>query len=136
MFDEIVYDLDRRRIVDFKVKQWAEPYVIMRSTLYRDQMGEEMKNRFNSGLSSKVSYCSPNRASALTTIHEQEIELAKCLLFFITYDELDVVQPLSTRERNDIIRARYGEGTTISKLAEEFGISPQRVHQIVNFKNK
>jgi DNA invertase Pin-like site-specific DNA recombinase len=66
MFDEIVYDLDRRRIVDFKVKQWAEPYVIMRSTLYRDQMGEEMKNRFNSGLSSKVSYYSPNGSPYLS----------------------------------------------------------------------
>jgi hypothetical protein len=60
MFDEIVYDLDRRRIVDFKAKQWAEPYVMMRSTLYRDQMGEEMKNRFNSGLSSRGTFGSPN----------------------------------------------------------------------------
>ena len=60
LFEEIVYDLDTRRIVDFKLKMWAEPYVLMRAALYADQMGEEMKNRFNSGLSSEVSFCDPN----------------------------------------------------------------------------
>jgi hypothetical protein len=61
LFDEIVYDMDRRRIIDFKVKQWAEPFLILRAALYNDQMGEEMKNRFNSGsYSRKVSFVSSN----------------------------------------------------------------------------
>lgn len=51
LFDELVYDLDRKRIVDFKVKSWAEPFLVLRAALYEDEMGEEMKNRFNSGLS-------------------------------------------------------------------------------------
>jgi DNA invertase Pin-like site-specific DNA recombinase len=60
LFDEIVYDLDRRRIVDFKLASWAEPFLILRAALYEDEMGEEMKNRFNSGISSDVSYVDPN----------------------------------------------------------------------------
>lgn len=66
LFDEIVYDLDSRRIVDFKIKTWAEPYVTLRAALYSDQIGEEMKNRFNSGVSSEVSFDSPNGGQHLT----------------------------------------------------------------------
>ena len=79
---------------------------------------------------------SPNRVQALTTIRDQEIELAKRLLLFVTYYELDVTESLSTRDRNAIIRTRYFEGEPMSTLAKEFGISPQRVYQIINFKNK
>jgi DNA invertase Pin-like site-specific DNA recombinase len=68
LFDEIVYDLDKRRVVDFKVKSWAEPYLILRAALYDDEMGEEMRNRFNSGLSREVSSHDPtgNRTLVLT----------------------------------------------------------------------
>ncbi len=31
LFDEIIYDMDRRQIIDFKVKQWAEPFLILRA---------------------------------------------------------------------------------------------------------
>lgn len=60
LFDEIVYDLDEQRIVDFKIKSWAEPFLILRAALYHDLMGEEMKNRFNSGLSSRGTSRDPN----------------------------------------------------------------------------
>lgn len=36
LFDEILYDLDTHRIVDFKVKAWAEPFVMLRAALYED----------------------------------------------------------------------------------------------------
>jgi hypothetical protein len=69
LFEEIIYDLDTRRIVDFKIKSWAEPFLILRAALYNDQMGEEMQNRFNSGsYSSKVSFVSSNGTRTLTTI--------------------------------------------------------------------
>jgi Mor family transcriptional regulator len=41
---------------------------------------------------------------------------------------------LAQRSRNELIRLRYAAGETISELARAFGISPQRVYQIVNFK--
>jgi hypothetical protein len=59
LFDEIVYDLDRQRIVDFKIKAWAEPFLVLRAALYEDEMGEEMKHRFNSGASSQGTFVDP-----------------------------------------------------------------------------
>ncbi len=59
-FDEIIYDLDQRRIVDFKIKGSAEPFLVLRAALHEDNMGQEMKNRFNSGLSSRGTSGSPN----------------------------------------------------------------------------
>ena len=60
LFDGIIYDLDSKRIVDFTVKSWAEPFLVLRAALYKDDMGEEMKNRFNSGLSSRGTSRGPN----------------------------------------------------------------------------
>ncbi|MCC6975232.1 MAG: recombinase family protein [Anaerolineae bacterium] len=40
LFDEVVYDLDTRRIISFKLKSWAEPFLQLRVTfeeLYRQQ---------------------------------------------------------------------------------------------------
>ncbi|MBZ0294411.1 MAG: hypothetical protein K8L99_17745 [Anaerolineae bacterium] len=38
---------------------------------------------------------------------------------------------LTIRERNKLIRARFAGGESQADLAREFGISYQRVHQIV-----
>jgi len=35
-------------------------------------------------------------------------------------------------ERNKLIREQYATGETLERLAGEFGISFQRIHQIVN----
>ncbi len=43
---------------------------------------------------------------------------------------------LDTQARNQQIRERYTAGERLSDLARKFGISPQRVYQIVHFKNK
>ncbi len=65
LFEEIVYDLDRQRIMDFKLLSWAEPFLIMRAAVQMDAMGEEMKNRFNSGSSSAGQFHSPNGLPAV-----------------------------------------------------------------------
>jgi Mor family transcriptional regulator len=39
---------------------------------------------------------------------------------------------VTTRERNIIIRARHAAGVSQAELARQFGISYQRVHQIVH----
>jgi hypothetical protein len=43
---------------------------------------------------------------------------------------------LTTRERNIIIRARHAAGVSQAELAQQFGISYQRVHQIVHRRRK
>lgn len=48
LFEYIVYDLDRRRIVDFRLKAWADRYLILRTDLYEPETetgsGEEKEN--------------------------------------------------------------------------------------------
>jgi Mor family transcriptional regulator len=43
---------------------------------------------------------------------------------------------LSTKERDAIIRARCAAGVSSAELARQFGISYQRVHQIVHGRRK
>jgi Mor family transcriptional regulator len=40
------------------------------------------------------------------------------------------------QERNAEIRQRHAEGELVSDLAKEFGISVQRIHQILKGKRK
>jgi hypothetical protein len=40
------------------------------------------------------------------------------------------------RDRKEEIRRRYAEGEDARKLAEEYGISIARLHQILHFKRK
>ena len=57
---EAIHDLaEQRRIVDFKVRTWAEPLLVLRVALYEDQTGKKKENRFNSGNSGKVSFLVP-----------------------------------------------------------------------------
>jgi transcriptional regulator with XRE-family HTH domain len=49
------------------------------------------------------------------------------------------VQPdksLSTEARDALIRARYAAGVSQAELAREFGITYQRVHQIVRGRGR
>ena len=39
-------------------------------------------------------------------------------------------------DRNEEIRRRYAAGEDVRKLAEEYGISIARLHQILHFKRK
>lgn len=39
LFDYLVYDLDSRRIVDFRLKPWADRFLTLRTTLYADDEG-------------------------------------------------------------------------------------------------
>jgi len=41
-----------------------------------------------------------------------------------------------TQERDTLIRARYAAGASQAELARQFGLSYQRVHQIVRDKQK
>jgi hypothetical protein len=43
---------------------------------------------------------------------------------------------LSIRERNRIIRARHAAGVSQADLARQFGISYQRIHQIIHKRRK
>jgi phosphoenolpyruvate synthase/pyruvate phosphate dikinase len=51
------------------------------------------------------------------------------------------IHPLSDKtkkqiERNETIKARYASGESIQRLAAEYGISEQRIHQILKDRRK
>jgi DNA-binding XRE family transcriptional regulator len=43
---------------------------------------------------------------------------------------------VDNQTRNQLIRRRHAAGESQTTLAREFGISPQRVYQIIHHKNK
>jgi hypothetical protein len=40
IFEYLVYDLDLRQIVDFRLKPWADRYLVLRAALYRSDSGD------------------------------------------------------------------------------------------------
>jgi hypothetical protein len=40
MFSYLVYDLDTRRIVDFRLKSWVDRYLTLRTALYQEEANE------------------------------------------------------------------------------------------------
>lgn len=79
LFDEIVYDLDEKKIIDFKVKSWAEPFLTMRAALYEEQMGENEK----SCVLSAGSFVDPNgkELEHLSSLNPLLIEFLQCIAF-------------------------------------------------------
>ena len=74
----------------------------------------------------------PNGAWSPNTIPGRRVAESTQILLFIAYDANTPEKSLTTSERNKRIVALYRAGESISDLAREYGISPQRVHQIVN----
>jgi DNA-directed RNA polymerase sigma subunit (sigma70/sigma32) len=71
---------------------------------------------------------------SLTGFDILRLPLAEIVEWFLTTTTLKhAVQ----RSRNEIIRLRYAAaGESLSDLAHEFGISPQRIYQIVHHRRK
>jgi hypothetical protein len=45
VFEYLVYDLDTQRIVSFRLKSWADRYLILRAALYEETQGQEAENK-------------------------------------------------------------------------------------------
>jgi hypothetical protein len=59
-------------------------------------------------------------------------DLVASALYFVYDYPAQFDQSLSIQERDTLIRARYASGVSQAELARQFGISYQRVHQIVH----
>jgi hypothetical protein len=44
LFEYLVYDLDAQRITDFRLRPWADRFLMLRADLYQSELGEETKN--------------------------------------------------------------------------------------------
>jgi hypothetical protein len=45
LFTYIVYDFDTRRIVDFRLKPWADRWLALRAALYEPQQDQDQKSK-------------------------------------------------------------------------------------------
>ena len=91
-----MYDLDSKRIVDFMVKAWGEPFILMRAVLYEDAMGAEMKNRFNSGVSSGVSFVEPPNTQSEPLAPRNNIQNFAHYVELTAYPQRSALEPLLT----------------------------------------
>jgi hypothetical protein len=84
----------------------------------------------------------PHRGFDLTSIYNFEIDKAVGWILSILYRDTEQPgTPLSDKtptkaQRNDEIRSRFKAGETIAELSAAYGISKQRIHQIVYSKRK
>jgi hypothetical protein len=148
LFSEIVFDLDTRRIVSYKLKPWADDFLMLRMELYHKEFGdlEEGSEGYDAALekadSDTLLGCwngLPHREFRPTACFD--IWLANFHIIEMLYDTPFPTGPQNDAvpaqvERNDDIRARYAAGETGASLAQAFGISEQRVNQIVRRRRK
>jgi hypothetical protein len=139
LFEYVVYDLDARRFTDFYLKPWADRYLVLRAALYENEDGAETRTvtEENDPLNGQTVLCphrdsEPQCGSGLDRIAVATARVLQLLYCSPTPPETT----LTTQERNRRIRELYAAGETLMALAERFGISFQRVHQIVHHRRK
>lgn len=112
LFDEIIYDLDQQRIVSFKLKTWAQQFLVLRGQLYED--------------GNRRSKCTPDRYRRVITTPDAAIVV---VLDFL-YDNGTEIQKM--RQRKQEIRQLYAQGVPKTKIGRQYGISARRVRKIVD----
>ncbi len=144
LFTEIVFDLDTRRIVSYKLKPWADDFLMLRMELYYNEFGdlEPDSEGYESALekarnNTLLGCCNamPHRGFEPTACFD--IWLAAFHILEMLYDSPFPTEPQNDlvpekAERNAEIRARYEAGESVGELATAFGISEQRVSQIIH----
>jgi hypothetical protein len=130
LFSEIIYDLDTRRIVGFKMKPWAESFLQLRVGLeefYQQQTGEN---------GSEPLYIAVLPEGYEPTSRDS-VGLAVATVLWILYgDEPKSEKPASSMiptkdHRNQEIVRRYLAGERAADLAKEFGISIRHVNRLI-----
>lgn len=155
LFEYVTYDFDRQQIVDFRLKPWADRYLVLRASLYGDDesLPDEIDESgdFEGDVTGEQTDEKQNRSCLKTTNDlcpigdfgarnvRGLISVSEAVKFIL--EKLNSLPSLpdptlTTRERNIIIRARYAAGVSQADLARQFEISYQRVHQIVHGRRK
>ena len=119
LFNYVIFDLDTHRIVDFRLKPWADRFVTLRAALYEEVKGLERTIMFSQGQYTEV---------ALTGSELRGQPIAELVNWFMSLSGFRKLR--QSLSRDELIRLRHSAGEGLSNLAREFGISPQRVFQI------
>jgi hypothetical protein len=131
LFSYITYDLDAQRIVDFRLKPWADRFVTLRAALYEGDSNENLPSSEAQGEGKPVTPTGvgappvPSLKSAVEWLLERLYEGLPLLEKPVTDKHI------SRHERNRLICQRYAASETLESIAQDFGISVQRVHQLI-----
>lgn len=149
LFEYVVYDLDTQRIVDFGLKYRADRFLTLRAALHQNdearKHAEKEKDPDKSGslgVGTDVLHTGFDLTSVYRAIVMVDLKWAEGwqLEWLYSYNP----QPISPRsdktqkqiERNEAIKARHAAAESVHSLAAEFGISEQRIHQILKDRRK
>ncbi len=119
-FEEFVIDLDTELITSFRLKPWADSYLRVCARAFAAQESR------------------PLEIGTATGIDETE-DVSQAILAQLYAGQSPRVfaPPAQVRQiRNHMLQRRHAEGESLSDLAREFRISPQRVHQIVRGRKR
>lgn len=152
LFSEVVFNLDTRRIVSFKLKPWADDFLMVRMEAYYDEFGDlDEGDEDDEGYASALEKANSNTLlgcwnplphRGLYTTSFPKVRFAQMFALAIAYYEQALPsKPVSNGTptkcaRNEEIRARHASGEPVGYIARLFDISEQRVSQIVRGRRK
>lgn len=144
---EILRQMVKRVVINSEGKivriEWKPPFMYLhqltdgnggkRGNGREEALVREEKRKTSTSIAGSfyIDLGSPNGAQGRKTILGRDLFSAKKLLLFIHYYEWIANPPFTLKDRNTLIRTRHADGESISRLALEYGISNQRVHQII-----
>jgi len=138
LFEYLVYDLDTRRITDFRLKPWADRFLILRASLYDLEKGEVREEKETPQALEGVHTEMPHsHATSFPKIRYAMVLAIRIAYYGLPRPTSPVSNGTPTKcERNAEIRRRHQNGEALPSLAETFGISEQRIAQIVRGQRK
>jgi len=117
LLTHVIYDLDTRRIVNFKLKPWVERFVELRLETEKTEKGAQIAPLF-------LNPTSHPSLGILKRLYARPAEPQPTI-------RRSPKKPTQPSEQNLQIFARYQAGETLTQLAMAYGVSYQRIHQIV-----
>lgn len=150
LFEYVVVDLDTQRITEYALKPWADRFLVLRMGLYEDIL--DNKKALNNDVQGLCKAMPPRGLEYPSVPHtltrlEQIIYLLenrnKMSIYIkgkvysrLSYNVYNAYDPRGNRsQRNTQILAFYKDGVSITTIANHFSLSPQRIHQIVHFRD-
>jgi hypothetical protein len=140
LFSYIVYDLDIRRIVDFRLKPWADRFLVLRTALYDTDSGEDLaQSEGIRGTKLNAPDVAPEgfEDSSSASIEKAVQSILRLLYAGMELPSEAISDYTPTKDaRNDEIYQRYLTGERAVDLAREYRMSLQRIYKIIRNQKK
>jgi hypothetical protein len=130
LFDYIVYNLDKQRIVDFRLKPWANRFLVLRAAVAAEEKSGS-KNAYSNGRR-EVPHTGLQPRGYFSV--KEAIWTSLKRLYYNIPSKIELV--LSIERRDEEIRERYAKGESIPKLAVAYELSNARIHQILHHRQR